>query len=760
MERENVLLFSLLLACCHLGLPADSDIVFDLFEYGKEFKKLSSVIKFIGPSKNLSEVCEGESFMLQCPKDKFIKLAKNSAIQFGRNGEWEAKTGCGGGAVDHCTTVNAKKQILSMCEGKEVCGSHLYGFFKGKDPCPAKTNRWNIKSVPDRARKYLTVRFSCEKKEGEATLLDNSQEEKSSTYKTSTYTSAITSPTSAITESYDDDTQQLENALFDKLNALSEINEETGTHVAKFLENALNSIQHRSALDDSAPKTTMLNLTERVSNKLMDMLDDQNEISEFEVKTSQMTLKLVKKKFKEGGESKTKWSSSDKRIILPDQVELVNDQKKDKLEIRMAAFNNLKEEFESASDVITVSVNKHVNLSKPVTFLLPNNGDTNVSCAFWSFSQDIWSKDGCTTVCHNETHTMCSCDHLTNFALIFNVHEEFVGDIGVHATQLKYITYVGFTISIFCMILTIIVFISQRRSHTTDRDVIHVNLCISLLTAEVIFMFGINETSNPSLCSLIAALLHYFFLASFAWMLLEGYQIYVMLVKVFESSKSLKTRYFFLCYIIPFLIVLLSFTIDYFNLRSEAAPSPDEFDMCYEPAESSSYGTPDYCWLKVDNHFVLSFIIPAVIVIFSNIGFLSFAIHSMLIHKSSTSNNHSLIVSYMKGVGVLMCLLGSTWIFGLLFLAINSLFLAYAFTILNSLQGVGIFVFQCLLNPQIHSVLRRRIYSFVDTIGMGDSLGWYQKTGTTEAGQEETEKEEVQVRDLNDKNEKKRNIDM
>ena len=286
MERKDVLFFLLSLVCCHLGLAADSNIVFDLFEYGTEYKKLSSVIKFIGPSKNLSEVCEGDSFMLQCPKDRFIKLAKNSAIQFGRNGEWEGKTGCGGGAVDHCTTVNAKKQILSMCEGKEVCGSHMYGFFKGKDPCPRKTNRWTMESVPDRARKYLTVRFSCEKKEEEETPLNNSQKEKSSTEKTSVYTSPITSPTSAITKSYDDDTEQLENALFDKLDALSEINEETETHVAKFLENAINSIQHRSALDDSPPKTTMLNLTERVSNKLMDMLDDQNEISEFEVKTS------------------------------------------------------------------------------------------------------------------------------------------------------------------------------------------------------------------------------------------------------------------------------------------------------------------------------------------------------------------------------------------------------------------------------------------------------------------------------------------
>ena len=46
-----------------------------------------------------------------------------------------------------------------------------------------------------------------------------------------------------------------------------------------------------------------------------------------------------------------------------------------------------------------------------------------------------------------------------------------------------------------------------------------------------------------------------------------------------------------------------------------------------------------------------------------------------------------MVVSYMKGVGVLLVLLGSTWIFGLLYLVINSIYLAYTFTILNSLQG-------------------------------------------------------------------------
>ena len=56
----------------------------------------------------------------------------------------------------------------------------------------------------------------------------------------------------------------------------------------------------------------------------------------------------------------------------------------------------------------------------------------------------------------------------------------------------------------------------------SDRITIHKNLCACLLVAELIFMFGIEWTTHRVVCGLIAALLHYFFLAAFAWMFLEG----------------------------------------------------------------------------------------------------------------------------------------------------------------------------------------------------------------------------------------------
>ena len=333
------------------------------------------------------------------------------------------------------------------------------------------------------------------------------------------------------------------------------------------------------------------------------------------------------------------------------------------------------------------------------------------------------SRNGCKTVCHNGSHTMCSCSHLTNFALIFNVHED---SVAMDNSHLDFITYVGFTISIVCMLLTIAVFVSQNVK--SERDVIHVNLCISLLTAEVIFLFGISATEDAITCSIIAATLHYFFLAAFAWMLLEGFQIYLMLVRVFDtSSVSPVLRNFSIGYLLPLIIVLVSFVMDHLTLVIPDSFSADMFTLLSGELRSmcpvdrhlySSYGTTDYCWLRVDNHFILTFIIPAVIVICCNLGFLAFAIYKMIFHKFNGSKKDiNLIVSYIKGVALLIFLLGSTWIFGLLYLAINNIYLAYIFTILNSLQGVGIFVFQCVLNKSIHQYLRESWYSLLVRAG-------------------------------------------
>lgn len=68
---------------------------------------------------------------------------------------------------------------------------------------------------------------------------------------------------------------------------------------------------------------------------------------------------------------------------------------------------------------------------------------------------------------------------------------------------------------------------------------IHSNLCLCLLLAELVFVIGIDRTANKAVCRAVAVALHYFFLAAFCWMLLEGYQLHLMLVQVISHYFAL-----------------------------------------------------------------------------------------------------------------------------------------------------------------------------------------------------------------------------
>ncbi|XP_032906754.1 CD97 antigen-like [Amblyraja radiata] len=48
-----------------------------------------------------------------------------------------------------------------------------------------------------------------------------------------------------------------------------------------------------------------------------------------------------------------------------------------------------------------------------------------------------------------------------------------------------------------------------------------------------------------------------------------------------------------------------------------------------------------------------------------------------------------------------LCLLGCTWIFGMLHFQKETIVMAYIFTVINSMQGMFIFILHCLLNKQV-----------------------------------------------------------
>lgn len=113
------------------------------------------------------------------------------------------------------------------------------------------------------------------------------------------------------------------------------------------------------------------------------------------------------------------------------------------------------------SKVISASLGKgrHIQLHEPVRLTLKHLQVENVShpsCVFWDYTTNTWSEEGCHVEHTNQTHTVCLCDHLTNFAILMDVHSTYLPK--GHQIALQIITYIGCIISIVCLILAIITF--------------------------------------------------------------------------------------------------------------------------------------------------------------------------------------------------------------------------------------------------------------------------------------------------------------
>ena len=156
-------------------------------------------------------------------------------------------------------------------------------------------------------------------------------------------------------------------------------------------------------------------------------------------------------------------------------------------------------------------------------------------------------------------------------------------------------------------------------------------------------------------------------------MLVAGFQIYVLLIEVFEQDSSRKVQYYMIGYITPLLIVLSSLLFD--TLLNE----------------SSVYGSNRFCWISSPIQLIISFITPTGLIMLANTYFLGVA--GWKIHQHYTSSPHiqksraTSLKSYIQGLLGLMSLLGVTWTVGLFSISYPSPFLTYAFTCLNSLQG-------------------------------------------------------------------------
>ncbi|PVD30673.1 hypothetical protein C0Q70_09946 [Pomacea canaliculata] len=138
-------------------------------------------------------------------------------------------------------------------------------------------------------------------------------------------------------------------------------------------------------------------------------------------------------------------------------------------------------------------------------------------------------------------------------------------------------------------------------SLTCERVCVHRNLCLAIASAQVTFLAGVDAVGERVVCSIVALLLHYCYLAVFTWMLVEGLHLYSQVVRVF-GTEHLRVRYY-VCFGwgIPLILVAISAATNW-----------------------QGYGTPTSCWLSTQRKTIWAFVGPALAII---MGFFIFLFH-------------------------------------------------------------------------------------------------------------------------------------
>lgn len=325
-------------------------------------------------------------------------------------------------------------------------------------------------------------------------------------------------------------------------------------------------------------------------------------------------------------------------------------------------------------------------LSEPVEITFSHQHQSpNVilTCVFWDMAKGDWDSHGCSTK-RGDGRTVCSCDHLTFFALLLRPTLD-----QATARTLTRISQAGCAVSMIFLAFTMVLYVAFRfslqRFKTEDAPKIHMALSISLFLLNLTFLINVGSSSQgpPASCWVRAAIFHYFLLCVFTWMGLEAFHLYLLVIKVFNTYFG---HYFLklslLGWGLPVLVVIgagSSNSYGVYTIRSQE--NRTSLELCWFQKEPALYAT-------VHGYFLVTFLFGAVVL--ALVAWKIFTLPSVTAGKGQGQTWKSVLT-----VLGLSSLVGMTW--GLAVLTPLGLSTVYIFTLFNSLQGLFIFCWFIIL---------------------------------------------------------------
>ncbi|KAL2090383.1 hypothetical protein ACEWY4_015071 [Coilia grayii] len=241
----------------------------------------------------------------------------------------------------------------------------------------------------------------------------------------------------------------------------------------------------------------------------------------------------------------------------------------------------------------SVNVPVSVQYSLAATDVVEYSRLATPSCVFWNFTMMSWSSEGCWVTQSDAAGTACFCNHTTNFAVLMNYLETTWSP--QEQSILTKLTFIGSGASLCALMVTLMLF-TVLDIPKSDRTSIHKNLFVALTCAQVVLLCSGSAVNNKVACTLVAALLHLFFMAAFSWMLVEGLLLWSKVVTVNLSEDRHMKYYYLIGWGLPVVIVTITLA-----------------------SASGRYAADGHCWLSVQNGVIWGFAGPVIFIIMVNI---------------------------------------------------------------------------------------------------------------------------------------------
>eukprot|EP00066_Takifugu_rubripes_P005198 XP_003969088.2 PREDICTED: brain-specific angiogenesis inhibitor 2 [Takifugu rubripes] len=380
----------------------------------------------------------------------------------------------------------------------------------------------------------------------------------------------------------------------------------------------------------------------------------------------------------------------------------------DKLYIPKEVFTNPADEAEAESESTMHYVIGAI-LYRTLGLILPAPKEAGA---------ENWGTEGCQTLASTTVHTKCLCSRISTYSVLAQqAKDPDMGPVSMPSVPLM----VGCGVSCTALLILLLIYTAFWRYIRSERSIILVNFCLSILASNLLILVGQSQTLSKGLCTVTAAFLHFFFLASFCWVLTEAWQSYLAILGKMRP-RLIRKRFLCLGWGLPALVVAVS--VGFTRARG--------------------YGTASYCWLSLEGGLLYAFVGPAAVIVLVNmlIGIVVFnklmsrdgisdkskkqragvpaEASSRLLLKcskcgviSSTAMSTATASSAMASLWsscVVLPLLALTWMSAVLAITDRrSTLFQVLFAVFDSVQGFVIITVHCAMRREVQDAVRCRM---------------------------------------------------